>query len=369
MKHEKGFSLAEVLIACTIMLIVMGAVVQTLTDGLHATQAVTLMADTQENLRGGMNYIVRDLSMAGEGIPQGGVPITAGTVVWPGTAGKFPATWTTIPAIAPGPNLGATTTTSGNPTDTITLLYADTTLVDNTKVPPAWLSEYPINDTAVCPAGSVTTSGTSPNLTATLTFDSNACININQGNTGIHVGDLLLLQGDGTTCNQQSSQLMSFACDATSPSSGNILRTVTGVNGSVVTLAPGDAFGLNGGSLPTGDITATRIWMITYYVSNANPSAPQLMRQVNLNTANEVAEVIENMQFYYDILNPGASPPGLVAPTEQENPAYANLPYIRDVYVQLYARSENTFTVSNQYIRNNLVTTVSTRGMDFYNEF
>lgn len=372
MKRQAGFSLVEVLIASGMMVLIMGATLSILNQALKVTEGVTLMADTQENLRAGMNYITRDLIQAGEGIPQGGIPITPGTVVWPGTGSTFPAAWTAIPAVAPGYRLGPTTTASGNPSDTLTLLYADTTLLDTTKPQPyPWLSLHPINNAVDCPAGSVTTVGVAPNVTTTATFDP-ACININPGvigNTGLHTGDLILLQGNGTNCDTNASQIGSQTCDVTSASTGNVLWTITGVAGQAVTFAPGDVFGLNGAKPPTGNLTATRIWMITYYINNANPKLPLLMRQVNLNPPAEVAEVIENFQVFYDILDTGANPPALLAPAEQESPAYANLASIRDAYIILYARSENTFSVSKQYFRNNLTTTVSIRGLNFFNQF
>ncbi len=52
---------------------------------------------------------------------------------------------------------------------------------------------------------------------------------------------------------------------------------------------------------------------------------------------------------------------------EVENPTLAQLPYIRDAYIILYARSDSKFSLSNNYVRNNLETIVSIRGMDFYN--
>ena len=75
MKRETGFTLIELLVSMTLMLIVVAAVLGALTDATHATQAVSLMADTQENLRAGMNYMVRDLMQAGNGIPQSGITI------------------------------------------------------------------------------------------------------------------------------------------------------------------------------------------------------------------------------------------------------------------------------------------------------
>ena len=49
----------------------------------NASQIVGYQASTQENLRAAMHFIVRDLTQAGEGIPQGGltVPNTGTTSV------------------------------------------------------------------------------------------------------------------------------------------------------------------------------------------------------------------------------------------------------------------------------------------------
>jgi len=107
--------------------------------------------------------------------------------------------------------------------------------------------------------------------------------------------------------------------------------------------------------------------MITYYVDNSNPSRPQLMRQVNLNPAKAVGDEVEHLQVFYDILNAGSSP--VTVSAEVENPTVAQLPYIRDAYIILYARSDDKFSLSNNYVRNNLETVVSIRGLDFYNEF
>jgi hypothetical protein len=86
-----------------------------------------------------------------------------------------------------------------------------------------------------------------------------------------------------------------------------------------------------------------------------------------MRTAQPVGEVIENMQFYYDVLTAGSSPP--VVTPEVANPTAAQLPYVRDAYVLLYARSETPYIVSQQYFRNNLETVVNIRSLNFYNQF
>ncbi len=392
MKREKGFTLVEVLVSVTLMLVVLAATLGTLTSAIHATEAITLMADTQENLRAGLNYMVRDFLQTGEGIPQGGItiPNTAGVSALnrPGPGlGTFTTSWVALPAITQGYQLGPLTTTSGVKSDLVTLLYADTTLVDANQ---HWLNEFPVflappnGGVTGCaaanpnpaPNGAIVTAGS----TTTVTFDP-SCIIINNGNTGLNVGDLIMLQNNNTIGDGSISGTNSDVSDTTGSMA---LLTVSAVNpgANSITFSGGDAFNLNSSGATAGTIsqiqsppgsknypttTATRFWMITYYVDNTNPARPQLMRQVNLNAPQAVGEVIENLQIFYDILNSGTSPATVTA--GQESPTDAQLPDIRDAYIILYARSENPYSQSGTYFRNNLETVVSIRGLDFFNEF
>ena len=416
LRRDVGFSLIEVLLATALLTIIIGVTLQTLTSAIHANEAVTLLADTQENLRASLNYMTKDIIQSGEGIPQGGItipnsgggaPVSALNRPLPPGApppATFPTSWAVVPAIAPGPALGLPSqvanpaipgvTVAGPNTDMITVLYADTTLQDAAG---NWLNRYPIRvaPNAGCavanpsPNGTITTVGN----TTTIVFDP-TCININSGNTAPNVGDLILLQNNASGCAASGALVASDSCDANNPSNpGNMaLLTVTGVNlpANTLTFTCGDPYNLNCSGLATGTITqmqdagtwnnvtvtATRVWMVTYFISTAAPASlmkPMLMRQVNMNPPQPVGEVIENMQIFYDILNAGANPPALLAPTEQEDPVtvsgFGSLAYIRDCYVLLYARSENPYSQSNLYFRNNLETVISIRGLDFYNTF
>ena len=75
MKLQKGFSLIELMVSMGIVVTVVAIATGTLLQAEHATTAVSYMANTQENLRAGMHFMVRDLMQAGEGIPQGGVSL------------------------------------------------------------------------------------------------------------------------------------------------------------------------------------------------------------------------------------------------------------------------------------------------------
>src|SRR6202453_3055086 len=153
MKLQKGFSLIELMVSMGIVVTVVAIATGTLMQAEHATTAVAYMANTQENLRSGMHFMVRDLMQAGEGIPQGGVsiPYTATSAVnRPGTATIFPNTYITLPAIPPG-SLAGQLATSINPstnavltgvaTDIINIIYADNVLVDAAG---HYLYSYPV---------------------------------------------------------------------------------------------------------------------------------------------------------------------------------------------------------------------------------
>ncbi|HKD63219.1 MAG TPA: prepilin-type N-terminal cleavage/methylation domain-containing protein [Candidatus Acidoferrales bacterium] len=376
MKRQAGFSLMEVLVTTALMVIIMGTTLRALSDATHANEAVTLMADSQENLRAGMNYMTKDLIEAGEGLPQGGIPIPnsatplnpapalASAVNRPGPVGgpaTFPPSFLTLPAITDGFQQGPQAVTPnpnvpggvllGTKTDFITLVYADNTIIDT--VHNTTLNSLPIFLAASggnpgCPAGSLDPTG----LTAT--FDAN-CITLPTGNTAITPGDLIMFQN----------------------ANGATIQTVTAVNGQKLTFTGGgggDAFALNGTGKPSGTIanmknpdgsfpptTASRIWMITYYLNTANQQRPMLMRQVNFRPASPVAEVIEDLSISYDI-NSGPPNTNTVEPLYSPNA-------IRKVNLSLAARADSAYSQNKQYFRNNLQTQVSVRSLAFFNSF
>jgi prepilin-type N-terminal cleavage/methylation domain-containing protein len=374
MKREHGFSLIELMVSLGIIVLIVGTTLAALTQASRATTDVTMLADTQENLRAGLNYMVRDLVQAGESIPQGGIPLpnTGGTTSInkpspPTFNYTFPTNSSVLQAITPGYNQGLLTATPNpadpvltlfgpNNTDMVTMIYADNSLIDNT-VPtnPKTLNEFPIflaasGSNPGCPNGSIAANG------STVTFDI-TCININQGNTGLHAGDLIMFQNAG----------------------GVTLQCITAVAGQVVSFAGGDPFKLNQTLLPSSTLpstaspansgkypptTATRIWMITYYIdSNTNPKHPVLMRQVNFNAPVVMAEYIENLNVSYDIVDAQVTAPAT-------NTRFITLPdtpaQIRKVNLLLAARSEAASQATHEYFRNNLQTEVSVQSLSFF---
>jgi prepilin-type N-terminal cleavage/methylation domain-containing protein len=363
MHRQKGFSLIEMMVSMAIMLVVMGATLSALTDAMHANEAVTEMADLEDNLRAGMNLMVRDIVQAGSGIPIGGIPIpytnpgnnpTGAPIPLPinrpsppADAYTFPVQ-STITAITPGFQLGPTQL--GQLTDMITVIYADNTL--------PWSTMAPVNNSVTpnCVNGKITT--TSVTFDTTTAGCANA--NVTAGNVSVATGDLLML----------------------SNGQGNILQEVTAIGGNGATFAAGDGLDLNGQAAASGTIkqielnpnatpptfpptSVTRIWMITYFLdTTTNPQRPQLMRQVNFRPAQAVGQVMEGLQISYDIVNAVATAPAndarnIIAPDSPNQ--------IRKINLYLAARSETPYTVSKQYFRDNLVTQVSLRSLSFQN--
>src|SRR5476649_736462 len=76
--REDGFTLTELLISTTIMLLVLSTAMTTFKNAVGMNQAATQTADANQNLRAGLNLIVRDLLQAARGIPTGGIPIPSG---------------------------------------------------------------------------------------------------------------------------------------------------------------------------------------------------------------------------------------------------------------------------------------------------
>jgi hypothetical protein len=257
---------------------------------------------------------------------------------------------TVLPAIEPGANLGpqivSPDATPGPNTDIITMLYADNSLA---------LDQDPINRTAG--PGGPACNGTIAANGSTVQFDSN-CVNLTGGNIRINPGDLIMF----------------------SNAQGNAIQTVTDVAGQQLTFGNNDAFKLNQRTDPSGTIkqlqsppgsgtypptTATRIWMITYYLDNVtDPQHVRLVRQVNFNPPQPVGEVLENLQFTFNFVD------GVTNPSNQPTvPAGLSENQIRAVNLFLGARSTATSTKTRKFLRTSLATQVSLRSMAYVSRY
>ncbi len=337
-----------------------------------------MQANTQENLRAGMHFMVRDIAQAGEGIPQGGITIPYGAtslVNRPGIAGTFPTTYTAIPAITPGSQLGQFATSinpntnlplvSGTRTDIINILYNDDTLADAVG---NHLYSFPVVQAApavpVC-AGVISPTGAFVTMTP-------ACFLMPGVVQPISAGNLIMFHNQNGTALEYVTSVAGNTINFGAGDPGGLNQTGK-ANGTVANLGPGGVFP------PT---TITRVWMVTYYVDFTNPAAPQLVRQVNYpnypaaapaNPPLDIADMIEDLSFSYDLT--GSSDAVGVYPLGPGNAPTPILPdtpgLIRAVNIFAGGRSENTYTAlsSPEFIRNNLSTQVCVRSLAFTNQF
>ena len=374
MKKQSGFTLVEFTIAMGVTLIALAATMLAFKDATNANQNVTMRTDMSDNLRAGLNLLEQDLIQTGTGIPTAGItlPYFAATAACPqgtslinrpllnGTT-TFPQCNITLPSIEPGNALGPFITspdaTSSVNTDVITILYADNTL---------GLDVAPINQPAF--GANPGCAGSIGNLGQSVKFDTSAnCVVIGPSGDQVNAGDLIMF----------------------SNAKGNALAVATSVSWPTVNFAKNDAFGLNQTGAPKGTLlqlqntdaagnpngtypptTATRVWMITYFLDNlTDPAHARLMRVVNFNRdtttgkyGQPVAETLENLQFTYNF-NDGKT-------ANQPNiPMGFSETQIRSVNIFLAARSTNKFTQTGKYIRSNFQTQVSLRSMAYINQY
>ncbi len=73
--NRKGFTLIELLVAMVLSFIIIGAVYGTFTSQQKTYTVQDQVAEAQQNARMAMNILMRDIRMAGYGMPDGGITI------------------------------------------------------------------------------------------------------------------------------------------------------------------------------------------------------------------------------------------------------------------------------------------------------
>ena len=347
-----GFTLVELMVSMALGLLVMASIASLFKTGMDSTKLVIERAEAQENMRAAMDLMVKDISMAGSGLPPGGIQLPNGTG---STASKYgcdqggtchvPAfTYPTnnymygvIPGFNNGVENNAVVPAAPAPVinDSITSIYADYNF-------PLW--EY--NVTFTIPG-----SGTGITIAPNPTYVPAPPLITAVG--GIQLGDLIML----------SNNL------------GTAVGEVTGWSPTSIAFADVDALNLNQNGAQFNNIksisagantVAYRLYAVTYYLTvPAAPQKPRLMRQVNGLNPVPMADDIINLQFSYDVYNSTTSAldPSQVNPLGVgESP---NL--IQKINIVLMGQSmiNNGNKSQNMY----LATSVSARNMAFRNRY
>lgn len=309
-KSGGGFTLIELLLSLALGVLVLGAAVNVFSRGLNATFVVSQRAEMQQDLRAASNILLKDISLAGAGLPPGqgvalpqtgtkpiygcdqvGNCIPGGGIAYPCSTNVGPCI-PTLYGIIPGWQLGIIPPGSVTPTDIITIVYSDSVFALNcyTVTFPVGGGVNPVTFTA--PVPTPPTCSLPPGLVNPQAVDDPV--------VGLTAGDLVLFQNTLPTGAGQAIAEVSNAA-------GGGPYTVNFLNG--------DPLNMNQSGAPAGDLaqivtgantTATRIFVISYYLkllpdpTGVGPGVPVLMRQVNGHLPVPVAENAVNLGFTYD---------------------------------------------------------------------
>lgn len=372
-KSQRGFTLLELLVASSIGLTAILMMASLFKVGMDTSIKVTQRAETQQNLRAAVELMTKDISLAGAGLPSGGLQLgsgglskfacnQSGTCYIPG--GTYPNSASGAAnymyAIEPGfgtgvQNSAVITAAPAATNSSLTVVYCD--------------YNFPLTNFAFTFTSSTAVSLTvnSPTVTP----------NNIQAPGGLQVGDLLLFTvstpGSGTGSNGTS--LVQNAA---------VVAEITGIpNATTIDFATSDALNFNFGS-GTNDLASVatqaagagaqlsvwRLEVVSYFLEVPTAGGglvqtPRLMRQINGLNAVPVADNIINLQFTYDVIN---SVTGTVNANVQNPIGSGDSPSLIQK-VNLWIMGQSPVTYGNKAQSMYLATAVSTRNMSFCNSY
>lgn len=353
LSRENGFTLTELLIGATIMLALTGAALGTFQSGVMMNDYAAQLGDANQNLRAGMNQMVKDVMQAGRVIGPEGIPIPNGAGAAaikrpapPGLSLTFAVeTTTNLPDITTGYELGPSV--NGTRTDLITMMMVDA-FMPTIETPPTGTTDP--NEGTIDPAGAfVTLPSNSIWLVGDTANDTPA----------IQEGDLVLFK---------------------SPR-GMAIQTVTRKDSTRIYFDANDWFNFNQRGAPQGTVmqikdtasttsawtektTLFRVMMITYYVDNVTtPTAPRLVRQVNQFPPQALAGVVEDLDLTYDLVDGANNPSDVTSLPYTASSVTYNSNQIRKVNIHVGVRSETISLSSRDHVRNHISTSVDVRSL------
>lgn len=373
--REDGFTLTEMLVSTTVMLLITGAALTTFKNATTVNDAAAQLSDANQNLRAGTNELIRDLMMAGRIIGAEGIAMPAGAGVLgfnrPGPGGTtigIPLVvdefnTLNLPSIATGFALGGRVcgpnpcppppSAAGTLTDLVTIMTIDEFMpvVTTPPVGAATVTEgtiAPDGKSILLPAASLWIMGDTVNDTVP-----------------IQVGDLIFFKGP----------------------KGNAIQTVTSMDATHIYFADGDYFNFNQSAAPvrplatlkgtvdivapwasSAKVTLFRAMMITYYVDNTTtPGTPRLTRLLNNGTPQALAGVVEDLDLTYDLVDSVTNPANVPSLPWTDISVIPNVTYnsaqIRKVNIHVGVRSEVISKPNQDFVRNHISTSVDVRSL------
>jgi type II secretory pathway pseudopilin PulG len=360
-RNAAGFTLIELMISFALALIILASTVQLFKSGVEASTFISQRAELQQNARAAINFISKDISMAGAGLPPGGIQLPSGGAALTARyacdqlgncyiPNHLYPTGNYMYGIIPGPNNGVQNgvniPATGQGADSITVAYLD--------------YAFPLNQYVCVVTSSSTISMAVPNPAPVPALPA-----INAPGVGLQAGDLVMVVGGNIA---------------------TIVAEVTDVTANTITFANADPLNMNntGGDPIIGDLayifnrsvappagqsncTATRLEAVTYFLQvPAGLQSPRLMRQVNGLTPVPVADDIIGMTLSYDLFNDTTGANNV----EQRDPlslAGVTPNQIRKINIAVQAQSLSQDGAKMQSMQ--LATSVSARNMSFKNRY
>jgi len=324
-----GFTLIEYLVASGLSMVIMAATFMILGQAFKVNSSMGDVMATQQNVRVAMNTMSRDITMAGTGMPGGGIVVPNGTnsavLTRPGLGGTLSTDNDVMPILSPGNDEGPTL--SSVKTDALSIVSVD-------------------QDSPVWQVDTVDSTGT------LVTFVQD----IRSGATQIQPGTLLFFVN-------ANGAVFGFVTDVSKTASEATFADKDAMNINQPDAADGNLKSLinsNGTWPPT---TATRVNIVSYYISNAVPAHPRLMRSVNAETPQVTVEDIDNLQFSFDLFDFATN----ANTANQATTASPN--QIRSVNISITGRSPSILQTLKDYYRFGLVSKVNVRNATFRNRY
>lgn len=362
-------------------LVMLAAATQLFKVGMTTTTLISNRSELQQNVRTALDLIAKDVSMAGAGLPPGGLQLPSGNgstltrfacdqtgkcylsanKYASGTVGTAPATTISnymfgiIPGASNGMELGGPTTVAatGATPDSITTVYVDFGVQLN-------LFSATFSDNT---GGQMTLTAPSP-MPAGLLPATDA-------GTGIKVGDLLMITtSKGSAIGEVSvvtpfnttgavvtfQNLDSLNFNQPGAASNNIKSIMVAGTYPPLTAAP---------ATPPS-VVVQRVLAISYFIEVPGTGTPRLMRQTNGTPPQPVADNIIDLQFTYDLCDTGNTGAGC-ATTLDPLAVNQSPSQIHKVNIQLMAQSMVNAGKNSQSMQ--LATAVSTRNLTFRDRY
>jgi prepilin-type N-terminal cleavage/methylation domain-containing protein len=377
-KNSRGFSLVELLIAMALGLILLASVTQLFKSGMDASRVVSQRTEMQDDVRAAINMISRDVSLAGSGLPPGGIALPFG----PGNSGlsvfakdQVLKTWmnnNTYPTGVFGPAPGSPVTNymyglipgplngmekggaivipaTNQAADAITSTYVDFT--------------FPLNQYVATFADNT---GTKINLAIPAPAPVPALPAFINGPGGIQVGDLILLSSSASSAIGEVTNVAATSITFANLDPLNINQTGA-ASGNILALCAGNP--CTSPAVPA--MNAYRVNAVTYFVEVPAVAGqlPKLMRQVDGHTPQPIADDVISLKITYDVCD-GTITPGVNPNCAGISDLFANGFTPNDVHkVDIAVMGQSILSYGNKAQNMQLTTSVSTRNLTFRDRY